>query len=125
MLLFSSGAALAGNYFGLHEFPLKCRKCTQFNDVKMYFKYDSMITGPSLLINLRSLSEKDTITKLLTQVSPEKFRSTFGAPMEKASGLLAAKTLSIGKLLALAPPGTLDPAPHLQYMIRLCTRWVG
>lgn len=27
--------------------------------------------------------------------------------------LLASKTLTISKLLALAPPGTLDPAPHL------------
>ncbi len=65
------------------------------------------------MINLRSLSEKAAITNLLTQVSPEKFQATFGAPMEKASELLAAKTLSIGKLLALAPPGTIDPTPHL------------
>ena len=27
--------------------------------------------------------------------------------------LLAAKSLSISKLLALAPPGTIDPTPHL------------
>ena len=27
--------------------------------------------------------------------------------------LLAAKSLSIGKLLVLAPPGTIDPTPHL------------
>ena len=33
--------------------------------------------------------------------------------MEQASQLLAAKTLTISKLLALAPPGTLDPTPHL------------
>lgn len=39
--------------------------------------------------------------------------NTFGAPMERASDLLATKTLTISKLLALAPPGTLDPSPHL------------
>lgn len=33
--------------------------------------------------------------------------------MENVSELLAAKTLSISKLVALAPPGTLDPTPHL------------
>lgn len=77
--------------------------------------YSSMaaMVGPSLLIKLRAISEKASITDLLSKVSPEKFEATFGAPMEKASELLAAKTLSIGKLLALAPPGTLDPTPHL------------
>lgn len=47
------------------------------------------------------------------QISPEKFEEAFGASMDKASELLAAKTLSISKLLVLAPPGTLDPTPHL------------
>ncbi len=27
--------------------------------------------------------------------------------------MLAAKSLSIGKLMVLAPPGTIDPTPHL------------
>jgi len=47
------------------------------------------------------------------QISPDKFEAAFGAPIERASELFAAKSLSIGKLLALAPPGTLDPTPHL------------
>ncbi len=33
--------------------------------------------------------------------------------MEKASELLAAKTINISKLLVLCPPGTIDPTPHL------------
>ena len=33
--------------------------------------------------------------------------------MESAYELLASKTLTISKLLVLAPPGTLDPTPHL------------
>jgi hypothetical protein len=33
--------------------------------------------------------------------------------MEQAAELLAAKSLTISKLLVLAPPGTLDPTPHL------------
>lgn len=33
--------------------------------------------------------------------------------MESAMDLLATKTLTISKLLLLAPPGTLDPSPHL------------
>ena len=47
------------------------------------------------------------------QISPEKFQAAFGAPIESALDLLATKTLTISKLLVLAPPGTLDPSPHL------------
>lgn len=47
------------------------------------------------------------------QISPEKFQEAFGAPIESAMDLLACKALSISKLMVLAPPGTLDPAPHL------------
>ncbi len=47
------------------------------------------------------------------QISPEKFQAAFGAPIESAMDLLASKALSISKLLVLAPPGTLDPTPHL------------
>ena len=34
-------------------------------------------------------------------------------PIEQASELIAAKTLTINKLLVLCPPGTIDPTPHL------------
>lgn len=33
--------------------------------------------------------------------------------MCRANELLAAKSLSISKLLALCPPGTVDPTPHM------------
>jgi len=46
-------------------------------------------------------------------VSPEKFIEVFGVPLEQASELIASKTVTINKLLALAPPGTIDPTPHL------------
>lgn len=71
------------------------------------------LTGPNILIYLRSLAEKSAIEDLLKNISPEKFLQAFGAPMEQASELLAAKTLTISKLLVLAPPGTIDPTPHL------------
>mmetsp|Transcript_11957 Transcript_11957/g.19970 ORF Transcript_11957/g.19970 Transcript_11957/m.19970 type:complete len:715 (-) Transcript_11957:1332-3476(-) len=79
----------------------------------LLFSSAAAIAGPSMLINLRAMSEKAAITELLTKVSPEKFQQTFGAPMEQASELLAAKSLTISKLLVLAPPGTIDPTPHL------------
>lgn len=45
-----------------------------------------------------------------------KFESAFGVPIEQANELIATKTLTISKLLALAPPGTIDPTPHLYDM---------
>jgi hypothetical protein len=87
-----------------------------------------------MLINLRSMSEKNVITDLISkvhpqkftyivlilivlshflQISPENFQTAFGAPIEQASELLAAKTLSISKLMVLMPPGTVDPTPHI------------
>ncbi len=47
------------------------------------------------------------------QTTPEQFLSSFNAPIDKVWELLEAKTLSINKLLAICPPGTLDPTPHL------------
>eukprot|EP01038_Epipyxis_sp_PR26KG_P004904 gene4904-6867_t len=79
----------------------------------LLFPSAAALAGPSLLMNLRSISEKKAIDELLLKITPDKFEAMFGAPMEKASELLAAKTLTISKLLLLAPPGTLDPTPHL------------
>jgi MFS family permease len=71
------------------------------------------ICGPSMILKLRSMAEEKAIFDLLTKVAPAQFEATFGAPMERASELLAAKTINISKLLALCPPGTIDPTPHL------------
>lgn len=66
-----------------------------------------------MLTSLRNISEKAAVTDLVSKTTPEKFHAAFGAPVEQASELLAAKTLSISKLMAIMPPGTLDPTPHL------------
>eukprot|EP01039_Chlorochromonas_danica_P002119 gene2119-2313_t len=79
----------------------------------LLFSSLASIAGPFMLMKLRSISEKAAIDDLLTKVDPQQFISTFGAPMEKAADLMATKTLTISKLLALTPPGTLDPTPHL------------
>eukprot|EP01038_Epipyxis_sp_PR26KG_P008254 gene8254-11169_t len=79
----------------------------------LLFSSAAALAGPYMLLNLRAISEKAAITDLMSKITPEKFESAFGAPMANASELLAAKTLSINKLLLLTPPGTLDPTPHL------------
>ena len=47
------------------------------------------------------------------KVSSEDFLKTFGAPIEKSAELIESKTLTLSKLLTIAPPGTIDPTPHL------------
>lgn len=79
----------------------------------MLFTATAALSGPYLLIKLRSISEKAAIDNLLEKVNPEQFAATFGATINNAAELLAAKTISIGKLMALAPPGTVDPTPYL------------
>jgi len=71
------------------------------------------LTGPALLIYLRSLAEKSAINSMLATVDPTAFSNIFGAPISHSQQLLEAKTLSISKLITLAPPGTLDPSPYL------------
>ena len=71
------------------------------------------LAGPNILMYLRSASEKSAINDLMKLVSPEKFQAAFGASMDSASELIASKTLTISKLMALVPPGTVDPSVHL------------
>ncbi|RYG62656.1 hypothetical protein EON64_17460 [archaeon] len=79
----------------------------------LLFSSFASVAGPSLLMKLRSISEQNAINDLLSKISPDSFLQAFGAPMEKANELLATKTITISKLLAVCPPGTLDPSPHL------------
>eukprot|EP01035_Chromulina_nebulosa_P027044 gene27044-35499_t len=79
----------------------------------LLFSSAASLAGPSLLLNLRAYSEYQAVHSLISKISPEKFLQTFGAPIEKANELLAAKSISIGKLMVLAPQGTIDPTPHL------------
>eukprot|EP01040_Poterioochromonas_malhamensis_P010003 gene10003-10869_t len=74
------------------------------------------IAGPYMLLKLRSIAENNAIQDLLQKVGAVKFESAFGVPIEQANELIATKTLTISKLLALAPPGTIDPTPHLYDM---------
>ena len=50
---------------------------------------------------------------LLEVVDPAAFHSLFGAPIDQAPSLIEAKTLTIAKLMSIAPPGTADPSPFI------------
>jgi MFS family permease len=103
-MMFSSAlASLAGIYF-VFSFL-----CFSFTGASCFFFF----VGPYLVLKLRSIAEAKAMADLLSKVGPETFMEAFGVPIEKAGELIAAKALTINKLLVLAPSGTFDPTPHL------------
>ena len=46
-------------------------------------------------------------------ISPESFLAKFGADPSQLESLVAAKTVTIPRLLEIAPQGTLDPSPFI------------
>ena len=69
--------------------------------------------GPFVLTRMRELSERNSIAYLAAQASPRAFEEKFGAPVERLSELAAAKTVTIERLMEIAPPGSVDPTPSL------------
>ena len=76
------------------------------------------MTGPVGLTQLRGYEERKAIDGLLDGADPEAFERTFGTPLRggEAGGveaLIEAKTVTIARLMEIAPPGTTDPTPFL------------
>lgn len=92
-----------------------------------------------MFIKIKTITEKNEIIKMLPsvstkiksvlrtlyyaksdiQVNSESFANTFGAPIEQANQLIANKSLTLAKLVAIAPEGTIDPTPHLYVHVTL------
>ena len=71
------------------------------------------VIGPVAITELRKLSVSNSLNDLLTKVDPAMFLDKFGAPIEQVSELVKAKTVTISKLMEIAPAGTIDPTPSL------------
>ena len=71
------------------------------------------VLGPFAITYLRSLSLNNAITELAAKVDPSQFIEKFGAPVAQLSELVEAKTVTIAKLMEIAPAGTIDPTPSL------------
>jgi len=79
----------------------------------LLFSSFAAITGPSVFLYLRSLSEKAAITDLLSKIDPTAFQEKFGSDMSAVDALIEAKTVTVAKLMEIAPSGVLDPTPFL------------
>ena len=71
------------------------------------------VFGPLAITSLREISVKDAINELVTKIDPSAFQAKFGAGIEELDQLVTAKTVTINKLMEIAPDGTVDPTPGL------------
>ena len=69
------------------------------------------VVGPLAITSLRQSAIGRAIEDLAAQVDPAAFQQRFGAGLEQLDQLVAAQTVTIARLLEIAPPGTLDPTP--------------
>jgi len=71
------------------------------------------ILSPSLLTFLRGHSNRQAVESLASTTTPEAFQKAFNAPHSDLPALMEAKTVTIARLMEIAPPGTVDPTPFL------------
>ncbi len=71
------------------------------------------VLGPLAIAKLRDSSISHSISDLVGKIQPAAFLEKFGAPVGKLDELVLAKTVTVQKLMEIAPPGTIDPTPSL------------
>jgi hypothetical protein len=71
------------------------------------------VFGPLAITSLRERSIDAAIHDLAARVDPERFRAAFGAGLDQLDALQAQQTVTIAKLMEIAPPGTVNPTPSL------------
>jgi len=78
------------------------------------------VLGPLAITSLREMSVGRAISNLAAQADPAAFAEKFGAPLAQIDQLVAAKTVTIAKLMEIAPVGTVDPTPSLYNTTMYC-----
>lgn len=71
------------------------------------------VLGPLAITSLRESAINRAIQNLASQVSPAAFQEQFGATLDQLDQLVAAQTVTIARLMEIAPAGTVDPTPSL------------
>ena len=71
------------------------------------------VLGPLAITSLRENSVTKAIQGLADKIDPAIFQKTFGAGADQLEKLVEAKTVTISKLMEIAPEGTIDPTPSL------------
>ncbi|MGE3773153.1 MAG: OFA family MFS transporter [Gammaproteobacteria bacterium] len=71
------------------------------------------VLGPLAITSLREHATSEAIGGLVAQIAPQRFEAAFGAGVAELDRLVEAKTVTIAKLMEIAPAGTVDPTPSL------------
>jgi len=71
------------------------------------------VLGPLAITSLRQKSVNDAIHDLMTRIDPHAFASRFGASVDQLEVLIEQKTVTISRLMEIAPSGTVDPTSGL------------
>ena len=71
------------------------------------------VLGPLAITSLREKAVGEAITDLVSKIDPSAFQQAFGAGVGELQQLVDAKTVTISKLMEIAPAGTIDPTPSL------------
>jgi MFS family permease len=69
--------------------------------------------GPVAITMLRERAIASAIRDLVGKVDPARFEAAFGAGVEQLETLVAQQTVTIAKLMEIAPAGTVNPTPSL------------
>jgi NAD(P)H-dependent flavin oxidoreductase YrpB (nitropropane dioxygenase family) len=71
------------------------------------------VLGPFAITYLRNMSLNDAIADLVAKIDPAVFQAKFGSAVSQLNELVAAKTVTVSKLMELVPASTIDPTPSL------------
>ena len=78
------------------------------------------VLGPFAITYLCKLSKENAIVDLANKVDPSAFAEKFGAPVAQLSELVSANTVTIARLMEIAPAGTADPTATLYNTTMYC-----
>lgn len=71
------------------------------------------VLGPLAITSLRQNSVDNAIDELMTTIEPAAFLQQFGAPVDQLQVLVAQNSVTIARLMEIAPAGTSDPTSGL------------
>lgn len=71
------------------------------------------VLGPLAITSLRQNSVTNAINDLVSNIDPDAFLAQFGAPVDQLQVLVAQNSVTISRLMEIAPAGTTDPTSSL------------
>ena len=71
------------------------------------------LLGPLAITSLRQNSVTRAINDLVTTIDPQRFAEHFGAPLSQLDALVAQNSVTIARLMEIAPAGISDPTSGL------------